>query len=46
VGKAWGPYSAELRYASYSAGDSSPFNGGGLTLIDTQKVWLTFNVNF
>ena len=46
VAKAWGPYSAELRYASYSAGDSSPFNGGGLTLIDAQKVWLTFNLNF
>lgn len=46
VGKIWGFYSAELRYASYSAGDSSPFNDGDLTLIDTQKVWFTFTANF
>ncbi|WP_269619732.1 alginate export family protein [Zhongshania sp. BJYM1] len=46
IGKSWGPYSAELRYASYRAGDSKPFNGGGLILVDTQKVWLTFNINY
>lgn len=46
VGKGWGSYSAELRYASYSAGDTESFNGGSLTLVDTQKVWLTFNINF
>ncbi|MBU0537259.1 MAG: alginate export family protein [Gammaproteobacteria bacterium] len=46
VGKGWGPYSAELRYVSYSAGDSSPFNGGGLNLVDTQKLWLSFSANF
>ncbi|MBW2942309.1 alginate export family protein [Zhongshania aquimaris] len=46
IAKSWGAYSAELRYANYSAGDSTPFNGGGLTLVDTQKLWLTFNLNF
>ena len=46
IAKSWGPYSAELRYANYSACDSTPFNGGGLTLVDTQKLWLTFNLNF
>lgn len=46
VTKGWGPYSAELRYASYRAGDATPFNGGGLTLVDAQKLWLTFNLNF
>ncbi|MFQ3199418.1 MAG: hypothetical protein ACI9SK_000125 [Zhongshania sp.] len=46
IGKGWGPYSAELRYASYSAGDTKPFNGGSLVLLDTQKIWFTFNINF
>lgn len=46
VAKSWGPYSAELRYASYSAGDSTGFNGGGLNLMDTEKVWLTFSAAF
>ena len=46
VTKSWGPYSAELRYASYSAGDSTAFNGGGLSLTDTEKVWLTLSANF
>lgn len=46
VAKSWGPYSAELRYASYSAGDSTAFNSGGLSLTGTEKVWLTLSANF
>jgi hypothetical protein len=46
LGRSWGKYSAELRYAGYSAGDSSGFNGGGLALQDTEKLWLTLSANF
>lgn len=46
LGKRWGAYSAELRYARYSAGDSTAFNAGGLNPLDTEKMWLTLCANF
>lgn len=46
VARQWGRYGAELRYASFEAGDSSAFNAGGLTLNDTQKLWLTLSAAF
>lgn len=46
IARQWGPYGVELRYASYDAGDSTPFNGGGLMLSDTEKAWVTFTAAF